>query len=181
MIKFTTQEIRCEKPRRHEYCSLKKTPILIICDNITSSFNLGAMFRLSAALMLEKIYVCGSSPFFFNKKFKKTAKGSHSWTQWVYHENSVELIKDLKSRNIMVVAVELSRSSISYTEADYQFPVAFVFGNEKYGVDEDVLELSDLIIDLPMPGMINSLNVSTAASVVLYDAYQKYISSRTST
>jgi len=175
MIQHTKNELRTGKPDRHEYAKLPKTPVYIICDGLKNSHNIGAIFRLSAALMIEKVYICNNSYHSINRKFKKTARDSYHWIDWENPDSTLDVIHELKTQGVMIVSVELAHNSIHYREAQYRFPVAFVLGNESFGVSEEVLSLSDMIVHLPIPGMINSLNVSTAAGVVLYDVYEKYV------
>jgi tRNA G18 (ribose-2'-O)-methylase SpoU len=85
----------------------------------------------------------------------------------------VELITDLKKQNITIVSLEIADKSIPYTDLKMSFPICFVLGREYDGVNPEVLKLSDHTIHLPIFGMANSINVSTTAAVMLYEAIKQ--------
>jgi len=87
--------------------------------------------------------------------------------------SSVEVVTQLKKQGYQIAAIELCQTSISYLTADYTLPIAFVLGSEKKGVSDDVIALADLLIDIPMFGMGNSMNVSSAGAIVVADCIAK--------
>jgi tRNA G18 (ribose-2'-O)-methylase SpoU len=170
MLQKNKTELREGKPSRQEYGTVQKHPIVVVLDNLNSAFNIGVIFRLAEALLLEKVYLCGDCPLPDSRKFQTTAKRSEKWIAWEHKSDTKDTVMELKNEGYKIVSAELSHNSIPYTEAIYEYPTAFIFGNEKKGVSEDILELSDTVVHLPIYGMANSLNVSSCASVMLYDA-----------
>ncbi|MBP6739912.1 MAG: hypothetical protein KA146_07965 [Leptospiraceae bacterium] len=166
-------ELRESKILRKEFKNVKRNPIYIILDSLKVAHNIGTILRLADATLVEKVFICGKTIVPPNKKIKDSARGAEKWVPWEYRENVLEVITELKEKNISIISLEIANNSIEYTEAKYQLPACFVFGREYDGVNKKVLEMSDEIIHLPIFGMANSINVSTTASVILYDTIRK--------
>lgn len=141
----------------------------VVCDNIRSLENIGSIFRTADALGVTKIYLCGITGVPPNHKISKTALGAEKTIPWEYHKQLWRLLEKLKSDNIQIVALEQTKKSIAYTAYKPKFPLALVIGNEVKGVSKKALELSDIIIHLPMKGKKESLNVSVAFGVAGYE------------
>ena len=172
MSKLTTEELREQKPSRENFVKREKNKVVLILDGIQSSHNIGAMIRLSDAFFLEKLVICGELKI-NAKKLRKTSIGTQKWVTIEENISSVNVITDLKKQGYQIAAIELCQHSINYLEADYQLPIAFVLGSEKKGVSDDVIALSDLLIHIPMYGMGNSMNVSSAGAIVVADCIAK--------
>ncbi len=147
---------------------------LVILDNIRSVYNVGSIFRTADAAGVEKIYLCGTTPTpldRFNRARKDLAKvalGAEKTVPWEYTKTTEEAIKKVKADGAHVVAVEQSPKAISYTEFNQTGECAFVFGNETEGVSKDVLDMCDTIVEIPMHGAKESLNVSVAVGIILF-------------
>lgn len=161
------------KPEVGEVKSKKRNPIFALLDNIRSLYNVGAIFRTSDAILLEKVFLCGITGFPPRREISKTALGAEEIVPFEYREDAVEAIKELKDQGVKIVAVELAEGSVPYVEAEYDFPVCFVFGHEVEGISDEVMEVVDMAVDLPMLGRANSLNVATCYGIIMYDAIQK--------
>ena len=165
-IQLSKDEIRQSKPNREEYLSQKKLPLVLLLDNVTNSYNIGAFIRLADAFGIEKIIICGELTI-SDKKFKKASRNEAKWVCIEYSDSTISSIHALKEKGYTAFSVELCQQSIDYKEVSYPSPCVLVLGNERQGVSEAVLELSDQHVHIPMFGMGNSLNVSTAGAIVL--------------
>lgn len=153
----------------------KKTPLIIVLDNVRSLNNIGSVFRTSDAFLIQKIYLCGITATPPHKDIHKTALGSTETVDWEYVDNTIDLIKKLKSEHVVIASIEQAENStmlndfIPQTETTY----ALVFGNEVKGVSQTVVSASDLILEIPQYGTKHSLNISVSAGVVIWDVFVK--------
>jgi 23S rRNA (guanosine2251-2'-O)-methyltransferase len=159
----------------HEFKTSNKTPLIIILDNIRSLNNIGSVFRTADAFLIEKIYLCGITAKPPHKDIHKTALGATDSVKWEYVENTIELINRLKSEGVKVASIEQAEDSISlenyqtYPDSSY----AIVFGNEVKGVSQEVVSMSDAVIEIPQFGTKHSLNISVSCGVVVWDLFLK--------
>ena len=158
-----------------EFKQTKKTPIIVVLDNIRSLNNVGSVFRTSDAFLIEKIYLCGITATPPNKEIHKTALGATESVDWEYVEDTLELVNKLKLENIKVLAIEQAENSTKlntfYPKENQKYAV--IMGNEVKGVQQDVVDASDLCIEIPQLGTKHSLNISVTTGVVLWDLFQK--------
>tara|TARA_B100000745_G_scaffold53689_2_gene31886 strand:- start:5592 stop:6062 length:471 start_codon:yes stop_codon:yes gene_type:complete len=146
---------------------------ILILHNIRSAYNVGAIFRTADAVGVSKIYLTGYTPAPIDrfgrprKDIAKTALGAEKSVEWEHGDVS-RVIQQLNEKEIFVVSVEIDEKAIPIHT--YVFPqrVAFVFGNEIRGVSKQLRERSDAIVEIPMRGKKESLNVSVAAGMVLF-------------
>jgi len=173
MKKLSHEEIKGIKPSVEEVKIKSRNPIYVVLDNVRSLHNVGSFFRTSDAVMIEKLYLCGITGHPPRKEIKKTALGADEIVPWEYVEDAVDIIEELKGKGVKIVAVELAHSSVQYDKADYEFPVCIVFGHEVEGVSDEVMELVDASVHVPMLGRANSLNVSVCYGIVVYEVLKK--------
>lgn len=173
MKKLSHDEIKGIKPSIEEVKIKRRNPIYVVLDNVRSLHNVGSFFRTSDAVMIEKLYLCGITGCPPRKEIKKTALGADEVVPWEYVEDAVDIIEELKEKGVKIVAVELAHSSVQYDKADYEFPVCIVFGHEVEGVSDEVMELVDASVHVPMLGRANSLNVSVCYGIVVYEVLKK--------
>lgn len=140
----------------------------VICDNIRSLENIGSIFRTADALGVSKIFLCGISGKPPHHKISKTALGAEKTIPFEYHKQTWRLIEKLKKDKISIIALEQHKRSILYTKFKPRFPIALVLGNEVKGISDKTLKKADKIINLPMHGKKESLNVSVAFGAVGY-------------
>lgn len=179
MRKLTNQEIRQKRLNLDELHLAKKFPVFVLLDNIRSMYNVGSIFRTSDSIMIQKLYLTGYTPTPEKKEVKKTALGSTESVEWEYYKDPVELIKKLKSDGIKIVALEITDESIPYTEINHHdFPMCLIIGNEITGIQNNILELCDMAIELPMYGIKHSLNVAVAYGIAIYELRKKWESNR---
>jgi 23S rRNA (guanosine2251-2'-O)-methyltransferase len=173
MKKLSHQKIQSSKPSIKAVKRMKRKPIYALLDNVRSLHNVGAIFRTSDAVLLEKLYLCGITGAPPRKEITKTALGAEEVVPFEYFDEASSAIEELKKAGVTIVAVELSEKSKGYDELEYDFPVCFVFGHEVEGISNEVMKSCDLSIDLPMLGRANSLNVATCFGIVVYEALKQ--------
>ena len=153
----------------------KKTPIIIVLDNIRSLNNIGSVFRTCDAFLIEKIYLCGITAKPPHKDIHKTALGSTETVDWEYVENTLDLIEKLKTKNVKICAVEQAENAtmLNNFKVEPNTIYALVFGNEVKGVSQNVVSASDVVIEIPQYGTKHSLNISVSCGVVIWDMFSK--------
>lgn len=153
----------------------KKTPIIIVLDNIRSLNNIGSVFRTSDAFLIEKIYLCGITATPPHKDIQKTALGSTDSVVWEHVENTLDLIERLKAENVKICAIEQAEDAVMLNDFSPKPETthALVFGNEVKGVAQDVVTASDVVIEIPQFGTKHSLNISVSCGVVVWDVFSK--------
>ena len=159
-----------------EFKKTEKIPLIVVLDNIRSLNNIGSVFRTADAFLVERIYLCGITATPPHKEIHKTALGATDSVDWTYAESTEELIRELKSQGIRVLAVEQVESSLPLNrfKPDKDKRYAVVFGNEVKGVQQSVVDLCDACLEIPQFGTKHSLNVSVSCGVVLWDLFAKF-------
>lgn len=158
-----------------EFKQSTKTPLIIVLDNIRSLNNIGSVFRTGDAFLIEKIYLCGITAKPPHKDIHKTALGSTDTVDWEYTEDTLALVKKLKTENVKVLSIEQAKNAKQLNDftPKQQTTYAVVFGNEVKGVQQDVVSASDAVIEIPQFGTKHSLNISVSTGVVIWDLYNK--------
>ena len=148
-----------------------KTPVIAVIENVRSAYNVGSLFRTADAFLLEAIYITGYTAQPPHKEIKKTALGAEDSVDWKYFPNATEAIADLKSLGYKVYAVEQVQNSLSLEKVAFapDEKISVVFGNEVSGVEQETILQCDGCIEIPQLGMKHSLNIATAAGVVLWE------------
>lgn len=158
-----------------EFKEAEKSPIIIVLDNIRSLNNIGSVFRTSDAFLIEKIYLCGITAQPPHNDIRKTALGSTETVDWEYAENTIDVIKKLKSENVKICSIEQAENAMMLNgfKPQHENKYAFVFGNEVKGVAQSVVDASDYVIEIPQFGTKHSLNISVSCGVVIWDTHSK--------
>ena len=159
-----------------DFKEAKKTPIIIILDNIRSLNNIGSVFRTADSFLIEKIYLCGITAVPPNKEIHKTALGATDTVTWEYASDVLEVIKKLKQENISIYAIEQVENAIFLNdfkvEKDQKY--ALIFGNEVFGVNQEAIKICDGTIEIPQLGSKHSLNIAVSAGIVIWDLLCKF-------
>lgn len=174
MKKLSIQEMN--RLTVEEFRASEKLPLTVVLDNVRSLNNIGSVFRTSDAFRVEHIALCGITATPPHREIHKTALGAEESVEWSYYEDTVECVRDLKSRGYKVFAVELAHDSIKLGDSEFKIqnaPIAVVLGNEIEGVQESVMELCEGSLEIPQHGTKHSLNVSCAAAIVIWEIYKK--------
>jgi tRNA G18 (ribose-2'-O)-methylase SpoU len=158
-----------------EFKSAEKTPLIIVLDNIRSLNNIGSVFRTSDAFLVEKIYLCGITAKPPHNDIRKTALGSTETVDWEYAEHTLDIVKKLKAKDVTVISIEQTEKAIMLDDFKPQphQKYALVFGNEVKGVAQDVVDASDIVVEIPQFGTKHSLNISVSCGVVVWDVFSK--------
>ena len=160
-----------------EFKQSDKFPIIVVLENIRSAYNVGSVFRTSDAFLIEAIYIIGYSAKPPHKEIKKTALGAEETVTWKYFKTAAEAIEELKIRKYRVYAVEQAEESYKLHSANFRQneKIAVIFGNEIAGVEQTTIHLCDGCIEIPQLGMKHSLNIATAAGIVLWELIRNKI------
>lgn len=149
-------------------------PLSVICDSLRSSFNIGSIVRTSECVGIQSLYLTGYSPTPLNEKVKKSSMGTHNNIEWSYARDPISTLELLKSKNYTIAALETASPSSSLMEYSFEFPMAIVLGNEKFGLSSEVLASCQQVIRIPVFGTKNSLNVANAFSIFSYEARRQW-------
>lgn len=158
-----------------EFKQSDKTPVIAVLENIRSAYNVGSVFRTADAFLLEAIYITGYTCIPPHKEIKKTALGAEDTVAWKHFANAGEAIKSLKEDGYKVYAIEQAVNSLMLQNLKIESTekIAVVFGNEVTGVEQDTIAQCDGCIEIPQLGMKHSLNIATAAGVVLWEIVRR--------
>ncbi|KKU53459.1 MAG: rRNA methylase [Parcubacteria group bacterium GW2011_GWA1_47_11] len=151
--------------------------IYLVLHNIRSAYNVGSIFRTADGAGVAKIYLCGYTPIPDEPKVIKTALGAEGFVSWEKHRQTGRLLNQLKKQGTDIVALELDPKSKGLFDYDFaSLPsksLAIVVGHERKGLTKNILSYVDDIIEIPMHGKKESLNVAVATGVVLYQIIEK--------
>lgn len=147
-----------------------KRSIYLVLDNVRSMENVGSIFRTADAAGVKKIFLCGITPRPPRKEIDKAALGAVDFVEWEYCEDVKSQILKLKTEGINIIALEQNPRSVPLSTF-YPLPstAALIVGNEVNGIPKEILDLADQIIEIPMHGKKNSLNVSVATGIALFE------------
>lgn len=156
-----------------EYKKAEKLPIIIVLDNIRSMSNIGSIFRTSDAFKVEIIHLCGITSQPPHREIRKTALGATESVAWKYFANTMDSIDELKKNGYQIISIEQVKNSTmlqNYQPNPHQ-KIALVVGNEVNGVEQEVIDASDLCLEIPQYGTKHSLNVSISAGLVIWHVF----------
>jgi len=161
-----------------EFKTSKKNNIAVLLDDIRSMSNVGGVFLSSDAFNGENIYlgVITSSPP--HREIEKTALGATESVDWEYHENAVELLNNLVKDGWIPLVIEQVENSIKLNDfkPEPNKKYLIILGNEVFGVNQELIGLSDIVLEIPQFGTKHSLNIAVTAGIVLWDLTQKTLS-----
>ena len=173
-IKRNNDELKADRPTINEAKFIPRLPISILVENIRSVHNVGSIFRSADGFGAEKIYLSGYTAHPPREDLHKTALGAEDAVPWEYFENPLEAAEVIKKQGIPLILIEQTKQSKSMYEIDWEFPLCFIVGNEVSGVSEELSNMANIHVELPMRGVKQSLNVSVAAGVVGYEFSRYY-------
>lgn len=173
MHKYTTEELVAQKPKIEDFKKLQRNPIVFVLHNLRSLQNVGLFFRLADAIRAEKIYLTGftgypQSNIHAENEINKTAIKLVPFVPWEHTENVLSILSNLRNLGYLIVGVEQTDQSMDYKMANFKLPVVLIFGHERTGVEDNLLEKCDLVVHIPMLGMGNSHNVAMSGAIISY-------------
>lgn len=156
--------------------------IIVIAHNIRSSHNIGSLLRTCDGIGVAQLYLTGYSPYpltkndsrmphiakKINTQIEKTALGAELAVNWKNIEDIYQVLKDLRKRDFKIVGLEQSAKSIILNEFSPPEKIALILGNEVDGLEKDVMDHCDFLVEIPMAGIKESFNVVQAAAMALY-------------
>ena len=173
MRKLKNEELKRLTPE--EFRNADKIPVVIVLDNIRSLNNIGSVFRTADAFRVAGIYLCGISTPPPHKDIQKTALGATESVYWKYFNKTSEAINSLRESGYKIISIEQADKAVMLQEFEisHNQKIAFIFGHEVKGVDQEVVNLSDDCIEIPQFGTKHSFNISVSAGIVLWDYFLK--------
>ena len=174
MKQLSMDELKRVNP--DQYKASEKMPVVVVLDNVRSGLNVGAIFRTCDAFTIQSIYLCGITAQPPHAEILKTALGSTDSVTWKYFEKTIGALAELKDQGYQLLPVEQTDQSILLDQGTLveHFPIAFIFGNEMKGISREVLAMCDKSLEIPQSGIKHSLNVATAAGIVLWECYRQF-------
>lgn len=159
-----------------EYESLEKFPIRVVADNVRSMYNIGAVFRTSDAFLVDEIILCGISATPPHPEISKTALGAEESVKWRRVESTLSAVESLKQEGWKIAVLEQTHNSIplSSFRIEHGGKYALVIGNEVEGVDQQIVDMADVVLEIPQYGVKHSLNVSSSASIALWHLFWQF-------
>jgi tRNA G18 (ribose-2'-O)-methylase SpoU len=161
-------ELRRPKASRDEFLALPRRPITVVLDGVAQNYNIGAIFRLCDAFLVERLVICGTTVELRKRKLVQAARGTQHWVPWERAESAATAVAAAKSAGAWVVVVEQTSADTSPEDLAPVIPACLVLGSEMRGVSQEIVDMADAAVTIPMLGMANSINVATAAAIVLY-------------
>lgn len=158
-----------------EYRQMEKLPIRVLCDNIRSMHNIGAIFRTSDAFRVEEVILGGISGQPPHAEITKSALGAEESVAWRHVEDSLQEAEKLQKEGWTVCVLEQAHNSVplqDYSPSAAQRKFLLVAGNEVDGVDQRIVNMADVVLEIPQEGTKHSLNVSTSTAIALFQLYR---------
>lgn len=153
-----------------EFKEAKKSPLVVVLDNIRSQHNIGSAFRTADSFRVEKIYLCGICATPPTAEIHKSALGAEFSVDWEYYKETIDVVKQLKDEGFTIISVEQAENSTMLDS--FQLPenqkIALIYGNEVKGVEQAVVDASDICLEIPQYGTKHSLNVSVSIGITIW-------------
>ena len=153
-----------------EYKELPESGIVLVLDNIRSAHNVGSAFRTADSFKIDKVWLCGICAVPPSAEIHKSALGAEDSVEWEHVADTMEAVGRLREDGYVIISAEQTVESVMLDafvpEKDQKYAV--VFGNEVAGVRQDVVDASDMVLEIPQYGTKHSLNVSASMGVVLW-------------
>lgn len=164
-----------------EFKETEKLKITVILDNIRSQHNIGSAFRTADSFLIEKMILCGISATPPTAEIHKSALGAEFSVEWEYCKDTLQAVHSLKQNGYTIVSIEQAENSISlekigtallddgskFLSGDKKY--ALIFGNEVKGVQQEVVDASHCVIEIPQLGTKHSLNISVSVGIILWE------------
>lgn len=158
----------------------KKFPLSIVANDIASALNVGGLFRLCDALGIKTLHLCGDTPTPPNSKINKTSRSTEKYIHYEINEDAEVLVKELKTAGILIIALEITSTSIAINTGEFKSqlagnPSCLILGSENTGISQSLLALADITVHIPMVGSNSSMNVVAAANIASYEITNNYL------
>ena len=157
-----------------EFKEEKKTPLVVVLDNVRSLHNVGSVFRTADAFLVEAVYLCGITSTPPHAEIHKTALGAENTVNWKYYEDTHFAVDELKAQGYTVFAIEQAEGSVMLPDLqlDKSKKYAVILGNEVKGVQQSVVDVCEGCIEIPQFGTKHSLNVSVTGGIIIWEMFK---------
>jgi tRNA G18 (ribose-2'-O)-methylase SpoU len=157
-----------------DYKKVQKLPVTLVMDNVRSEMNIGSVFRTADSFLIERVCLCGITPQPPKPEIHKTALGAEDAVVWQYFPTTIEAVQELRDQGYLIVSIEQVHDSVSLEQfvVNNGQKIAVVFGNEVKGVSQEVVDASDVCVEVPQEGTKHSLNISCCAAIIMWHLYQ---------
>lgn len=171
--KLKNEELNRLTPK--EFKEARKLNVVVVLDDIRSLNNVGSVFRTADAFLISKIYLCGITGKPPHRDIQKTALGATETVEWEYQSSAMDCVQLLKDNGYTIVSLEQAEQSVSLSEfkLDASKKYAIIFGNEVAGVNQELVNSSDLVVEIPQEGTKHSLNVSVSGGIMLWEVFKQ--------
>lgn len=156
--------------RIQQVLKTRQTDLTLCLEEVHKPNNVSAVIRTADATGLHKVHAVWPNEM---RTLSHTSAGARNWVEVETHDSITEAIQELKGQGMQVLVTNLSDTAVDFREIDYTKPTAIILGSEKIGASEQAKQLADQDIIIPMIGMVQSLNVSVASAVILYEAQRQ--------
>jgi 23S rRNA (guanosine2251-2'-O)-methyltransferase len=172
MRKLKTGELG--RKTAEEFRNSEKVPLIIVLDNVRSLNNVGSAFRTADSFLCEAIFLCGVTGTPPDKDIHKTALGATDTVSWKHFKTTLEALEELRKQGFIICSIEQAEQATYLNEFEVEAgkKYALIFGNEVYGVEQEVVSSSDHVIEIPQSGTKHSLNISVSIGIVVWDFFQ---------
>lgn len=188
--KKTTEQLVQERPSPEQMLELPRTPLTVVVDNVRSLDNVGMIFRLCELARVDHLYLTGYTGHpripddpreegliaRHEHRIFKTAVYAAAWQPWSYVEDPLPLVERLKEEGQRIIALEQTTNSVPYQQVpvtSYELPATLIVGHERQGVRQELVDLADTVVEIPIRGLGNSHNVAIATGIVVYHILEK--------
>lgn len=151
-----------------------RMPVRVVLDNLRSAFNVGSVFRTADCVGVEEVVLTGYTPTPAHDGLARAAMGATEWVPWSRAGSAFEAFDRARADGLLVIGVETVEGATDLWSAPPPRPSAFVFGNERYGLEPGKLAACDEVLSIPVFGVKNSLNVAVATALVLYEVRRRF-------
>lgn len=160
-----------------QYKEMEKLPLSILADNVRSMYNIGAMFRTADAFLISEVILAGISGCPPHPEISKTALGAEESVEWRHVDDAFEEVRRMHEEGWMICVLEQAHDSIPLQDfvPSEGRRYLLVVGNEVKGVDQRIVDMADLVIEIPQGGIKHSLNVSVSAGIAMWQFASHYL------
>ena len=157
-----------------QFRQAEKVPITVVLEDVRSLNNIGSFFRTADAFLLQEIILCGITATPPHRDIHKTALGATETVAWRYFPTAIDAITELKKSKHTIIVIEQVENSVKLNENfEIQPPLALIFGNEVEGVSQEVINISDMCVEIPQYGSKHSLNVTVCGGIVIWEMWRQ--------
>lgn len=149
----------------------RQTDLTVCLEQIHKPHNLSAVIRTADAVGVSDVHAIWAEEV--GRISNHKASGSGQWVDIHSHQSTAAAVESFRNKGMQVIVTNLSDSAVDYRQIDYTKPTVLMMGNERDGITQEALQLADHEIIVPMVGMVQSLNVSVAAALILYEAQRQ--------